>query len=238
MSDKAHKLRPCLRSSAPLANLPIPTSSPTSTTPSSSNNMTKATTYTARTRTASKKKNDSALDELQKQVELEKKKRELKKKQRAKEKGADKEKKKKTDQEKAVTVLPPNNNKVIAIGSEDEEETESSYTPAANDDWTDAKDTEALARHGISPNHLFGKGHEELTKAKGTALTEQGTKETISDEHMTVNFTAAENSPNKKKSKRTDIPPSGMTTPSPKRQITGTMCLNQRLSRTRWCTLR
>ncbi len=25
-------------------------------------------------------------------------------------------------------------------------------------------------------------------------------------------------------------------TPSPKRQITGTMCRNQRLSRTRWCT--
>ena len=106
---------------------------------------------------------------LQKQVALEKKKRELKKKQRAAEKRAEEEKKKKTDQEKAdanagmVTVSPPNNNEVIAIGSEDEEEMEIifNYTQAANKDWTNAEDAEALARHGISPNHLFGKVHEE-----------------------------------------------------------------------------
>ncbi len=46
----------------------------------------------ARMRTAAKKKNDSAADELQKQVALEKKKRELKKKQWAAEKRADEEK--------------------------------------------------------------------------------------------------------------------------------------------------
>ena len=166
--------------------------------------MIKASNSTARTRTASKKKNDWAADELQKQVALEKKKRELKKKQQAAEKRAKEEKKKKTDQEKAdanagtVTVSPPNNNEVIAIGSEDEEETETKYTQAANGNWTNAKDAEALARHGINPNHLFGKEHEESTKSKGTAPTEQGAKETKVDKSMAVDLTAAENSPNKK----------------------------------------
>ena len=173
-SPKAYKPHPCSGSSAPLvAILPIPTSSLISTTPTTSN-MPKVTTSTVRTRTASKKKKDSAADELQKQVALEKKKRELKKKQGASEKQAEEEKKKKTDQEKAdenvgkVTVSPPNNNEeVVTIGSDEEEEMESNfnYSQAANDDWTDTEDAEALARHGISPNHLFRKNREELTEA-------------------------------------------------------------------------
>jgi hypothetical protein len=173
-----------------------------------------------RTRTASKKKKDSAADELQKQVALEKKKRELKKKQRASEKQAEEEKKKKLDQEKAnenagtITDSPPNNNEeVVTIGSEDEEEMESNfnYSQASKDaDWTDTKDAEALARHGISPNHLFGKDHEEATEAKRTTPTEQDHAEgTKIDESATVDLTAAENSPDKKKSKRVEIP-SGM----------------------------
>jgi hypothetical protein len=133
--------------------------------------MAKASTTTVCTRTASKKKKDSAADKLQKQVALEKK---QKKKQRASEKRAEEDKKKKTDQEKAdanmgtVTVLPPNNNEVIVtIGLDDEEEMEINfeYTQAENEDWTNTEDADALARHGISPTHLFGKGHEESTEA-------------------------------------------------------------------------
>jgi hypothetical protein len=187
--------------------------------------MPKVSTTTVRTRTASKKKKDLAVDKLQKQVTLEKKKRELKKKQRASEKRAEEEKKRKTDQEKAdenagtVTVSPPNNNEeVITIGSEDEEEMESNfeYSQASKDeDWTDTEDAEALKRHEISPNHLFGKDHEEATEAKGTTPTEQDhTEETKIDESATVNLTAAENSPDKKKSKRVEIP-SGMKASNP-----------------------
>ena len=140
--------------------------------------MAKATMATVRSHTASKKKQDSVADQLQKQVALKKKKRELKKKQRAVEKQAKEEKKKKTDQEKAdanagtVTVLPPNTNEVIALGSEDEEETEIIFNDSqdTNEDWTNAKDAEALTRHGISPNHLFGKDNE----ATGTEPTELG----------------------------------------------------------------
>jgi hypothetical protein len=180
--------------------------------------MAKASTTTVRTRTASKKKKDLAADELQKQVSLEKKKREQKKKQCASEKRAEEDKKKKTDQEKAdanagtVTVLPPNNNEVIVtIGSDYEEEMEINfeYTQAENKDWTGTEDADALPRHGISPNHLFGKGHEESTEAKGTTLTEQDAEGTKIDESTTFNLTAAENSPDKKKSKRVEVP-SGM----------------------------
>jgi hypothetical protein len=166
--------------------------------------MPNALTTTVRTRTASRKKKDSAADELQKQVALEKKKRELNKKQRASEKQAEEEKKKKSDREKAdenagtITVSPPNNNEeVVTIGSEDEEEMESNfeYSQATKDaDWTGTEDAEALERLGISPNHLFGKDHEEGTKI---------------DESATVDLTAAENSPDKKKTKRVEIP-SGM----------------------------
>jgi hypothetical protein len=179
--------------------------------------MAKATITTVRTRTASKKKQDLAADELQKQVALEKKKRELKKKQRAAEKQAEEEKKKKMDQKKAdtnagtVMFLPPQNNEVIAIGSEGEDETNINFNDSqdANKDWTDAKDAEVLARHGISPDHLFGKDHEESTEATGTAPTELGAEGTKIDKSTTVDLTAAENSPNKKKSKRAEVP-SGM----------------------------
>jgi hypothetical protein len=141
---------------------------------------------TVRSRTASKKKQDSAADKLQRQVTLEKKKRELKKKQWAVEKQAEEEKKKKTDQEKAdanagtVTVSPPNNNEVIALGSEDEDETEIIFNDSqdANEDWTDAEDAKALTRHGISPNHLFEKDHDEPNEATGTEPpAELGAKE-------------------------------------------------------------
>ena len=155
-----------------------------------------------RTRTASKKKKDSAADELQKQVALEKKKRELKKKQRASEKRAKEEKKKKTDQEKSaansVTISPPSTNDNDApIDLEDDtlslnfdEET----TTQTNGDWTKADEEEALARFGISPNHLFGKEEEEET--------------TTPNETQTVNLTAAENSPVKKKTKSANVPSS------------------------------
>ena len=84
-SVKATKPHPRSGFSLPQANSFIPTSSPTLTTPTTSN-MAKATITTIRTRTASKKKQDLAADKLQKQVALKKKKRELKKKQRAAEK--------------------------------------------------------------------------------------------------------------------------------------------------------
>jgi hypothetical protein len=176
--------------------------------------MAKATITTVRICTASKKKQDLAADELQKQVALEKKKRELKKKQQAAEKQAEEEKKKKTDQEKAdanavrVTVLPPNNNEVIALESEDEDEMEINFNDSqdAKEDWTDTEDEEALARHGISPNHLFGKDREESIEATGTAPTELGTERTKIHGSTAVNLTAAENSPNKKKSKRAEVP--------------------------------
>jgi hypothetical protein len=48
-------------------------------------------------------------------------------------------------------------------------------TTAQTDDWAEAEDDEALARFGISPNHLFGKEEAEET--------------------TTVDLTAAENSP-------------------------------------------
>ncbi len=48
-------------------------------------------------------------------------------------------------------------------------------TTAQTDDWAEAEDDEALARFGISPNHLFG-------------------KEEAAEETTTVDLTAAENS--------------------------------------------
>jgi len=178
--------------------------------------MTKVTTTTVRTCSASKKEKDSAVDDLQKQVAPEKKKRELKKKQQASKKRAEEEKKKKTDQEKAdenagmVTVSPPNNNEeIVTIGLDDEEEMEINfeYSQAAEEVWIDTEDVEALARHGISPNHLFGKDHEEST---GTTPTEQDhAKGAKNNESTTVDLTAAENSPDKKESKRVEEP-SGM----------------------------
>ena len=80
------------------------------------------------------------------------------------------------------------------------------YTQAANKDWTDSEDAEALARHCISLNHLFGKDYKESTEAKGTAPTEQGAEGTKIDESATVDLTAAENSPDKKKSNRAEVP--------------------------------
>ena len=77
------------------------------------------------------------------------------------------------------------------------------------EDWTNAKDEEALARHGISPNHLFGKDREESTEATGIAPTELGAERIKIGESTAVDLTAAENSPNKKKSKRAEVP-SGM----------------------------
>ena len=77
------------------------------------------------------------------------------------------------------------------------------------EDWTNAKDDQALARHGISPNHLFGKDREESTEATGIAPTELGAERIKIGESTAVDLTAAENSPNKKKSKRAEVP-SGM----------------------------
>ena len=192
------------------ATPPPPTSLLTPTTPTATN---MAPAPSARTRTATKKKNETAADELQKQVALEKKKREEKKKQRAAEKRANEEKKKKSDQEKAnatagitTTVSPPTNNVEETSGSggvqgsmrvNTSDGKDRALTPTdlqeISDEWTEAEDEETLAKHGISPNHLFGKDPEKWT----------GAEEEVSDhnENTTVDLTAAENSPEKKRSK-------------------------------------
>jgi hypothetical protein len=97
-----------------------------------------------------------------KQVAKEKNAREAKKKKQADKKQAEEERTKKSDLEKAkaskTTISPPtidDNTKasddVMLLGIKD------ASTPP---DWTGADDDEALARHGISPNHLFGKEAE------------------------------------------------------------------------------
>jgi hypothetical protein len=172
----------------------------TSTTQALFSTMAKAPTHGTRARTALKKKNDTAADDLQKQVALKKKMREDKKKKWAEEKKADKEKKKKWDQEKAkansVTISPPSINDAttgsdeVMIISTHEEPT------AQTDDWTKAEDKEALARHGISPNHLFRKEAGETT--------EEGKEAPYKTK--TVDLTAAENSPEKKRTKSAKVP--------------------------------
>ena len=199
-----------------LPTAPSPSSTPTPT------NM--APAPSVRTRTATKKKNETAADELFKQVALEKKKRELKKKQRAAEKRADEETKKKTDQEKkaaanagTVTISPPLTiNEVTSPGpDEEDEETIANINGKNKDDratltgvqtvsneWTDEEDDEALARHGISPNHLFGKDLD---------MTINVEESTSTDNDTTVDLTAAENSPEKKRTKNAEVP-SGLKT--------------------------
>jgi hypothetical protein len=161
--------------------------------------MTKLPVHGTRSRTGSlKKKNDTAADDLQKLVDREKSKmREDKKKKRADEKKAEEEKKKKTDQEKAaaniVTISPPSTNDNDApIDLEDD--TLSLNLDEETADWTEADEEEALARFGISPNHLFGKEEEEET--------------TTPNDTQTVDLTAAENSPVKKKTKSASVLPS------------------------------
>ena len=163
--------------------------------------MTKLPVHGTRSRTGSlKKKNDTAADDLQKLVDREKSKmREDKKKKRADEKKAEEEKKKKTDQEKAaaniVTISPPSTNDNEApIDLEDD--TLSLNLDEETADWTEADEEEALARFGISPNHLFGKEEEEET--------------TTPNDTQTVDLTAAENSPVKKKTKSASVLPSSV----------------------------
>jgi len=67
-------------------------------------------------------------------------------------------------------------------------------TTQTDGDWTEAEDNEALARLGISPNHLFGKEEAEETTAP--------------NETQTVDLTAAQNSPVKKKNKSANVPSS------------------------------
>jgi hypothetical protein len=158
----------------------------------------------------------------QKQVALEKKKRELKKKQLAAEKRADEEKKKKTDQEKkaaantgTATVSPPSTiNEDTTPGTDEEEGTIANTNEktdnratltegqTVNNDWTDKEDNEALTRYGISPNDLFGKDTKTSSGAK---------ERTGINEDTTVDLTAAENSPEKKRTKNTEVP-SGLKT--------------------------
>jgi hypothetical protein len=97
----------------------------------------------------------------------------------------------------------------MIVSVNEDKETEITNTQTANDNWTKAEDAEALARHGISPNHLFRNKRKEATEAKGSASTVYGAKGTAIDESTTVNLTAAENSPNKKRSKSAELP-SGM----------------------------
>jgi hypothetical protein len=75
------------------------------------------------------------------------------------------------------------------------------------DNWTESEDAEALTRYGISPNHLFGIEAEETT----TTTTTEPTKEAgtaAQDETTTVDLTAPENSPERKRTKSTDVPSS------------------------------
>ena len=163
--------------------------------------MTKLPVHGTRSRTGSlKKKNDTAADDLQKLVDREKSKmREDKKKKRADEKKAEEEKKKKTDQEKAaaniVTISPPSTNDNEAL-IDLEDDTLSLNLDEETADWTEADEEEALARFGISPNHLFGKEEEEET--------------TTPNDTQTVDLTAAENSPVKKKTKSASVLPSSV----------------------------
>ena len=125
-----------------------------------------------------------------------------KKKKRAYEKNAEEDKKKKLDQEKtaanSVTISPPSTNDNDApidlendtLSLNFDEET----TTKPDDDWTEADEDEALARFGISPNHLFGREEEEVTTAPNKT--------------QTVDLTAAENSPVKKKTKSANVPSS------------------------------
>ena len=189
---------------------PLPSATPTPTN--------KAPAPSTRTRTATKKKNETAADELFKQVTLEKKKRELKKKQRAAEKRAVEETKKKTDQEKkmaanagTVIVSPPltinegttpgtdeeDERTVANINEEKDDKATLTGVQTVSNDWTDEEDDEVLARHGISPNHLFGKDPDMTSSVK---------ESTGIDEDTTVDLTAAENSPEKKKTKNTAAP--------------------------------
>ncbi len=120
-----------------------------------------------------------------KQVAKEKNAREAKKKKQADEKRAEEERTKKSDLEKAkaskATISPPTiddnteaSDNVMLLGIED---------ASTHTNWTDADDDEALARHGISPNHLFGKEAEETTNAE------------------TVDFSGVENFPLKKETR-------------------------------------
>jgi hypothetical protein len=68
--------------------------------------------------------------------------------------------------------------------------------------WTDEEDDEALARHGISPNHLFGKDLDMTINVEESTRTDNDT---------TVDLTAAENSPEKKRTKNAEVP-SGLKT--------------------------
>jgi hypothetical protein len=123
--------------------------------------MTKATPHhNLRAHSAQKKKNDSAADELMKQVSAEKNAREAMKKKQAEEKRAEEEKKKKSDLEKAAsntaTVSPPTTTNDIAVTSEGLNLQPDLFSDL-DEPWTEAEDDDILTTHGISPNHLFGK---------------------------------------------------------------------------------
>jgi hypothetical protein len=127
--------------------------------------LTKTTVHSTRARSAVKKKNHAAADNLQKIVAAEKKVCEEKKKKRADEKKAEEEKKKKSDEEKAqakvtadqekakassATISPPNPNIALEDGA------------TRDDDWTEDKYDRCLQTHGISPNHLFAKDATDI----------------------------------------------------------------------------
>jgi hypothetical protein len=138
--------------------------------------MPKAPKENTHARNALTKKNDSAVDELQQQVAMEKKKHEGKKKEQAEEKKAEEERRKKSDQEKAkanaVTISPPNVDDATAgldtmVLNADDKNIDQT------DNWTESEDTEALTRYSISPNHLFGIEAEETTTTTTTEPTEE-----------------------------------------------------------------
>jgi hypothetical protein len=181
----------------------------TLTAPPSSSIMPKAPVFSTCARAALKKTNVTTAEDLMKQITMEKKKQEDKKKKRVEEKQAEEEKKKKSDQEKAransdsARVSPPSIDNATAV-SDDAMVVRNEDATTQTDDWTDTEDKEALARHDISPNHLFGK---EAGETPGTKTVDLGKEAEETHVTKTVNLMAAKNSPEKKRTKN-DVPSS------------------------------
>jgi hypothetical protein len=167
--------------------------------------MPKAPVLSTHARATLKKTNITTAEDLIKQVTMEKKKQEDKKKKRAEKKQAEEEKKKKLDQEKAransATVSPPSIDDASAV-LDDAIVLCNEDATAQTSNWTGAEDEEALARHVISTNHLFGK---EAGETPGIKTVDLGKEAEETHGTKTVNLTAAENSPRKKRTKN-DVP--------------------------------
>ena len=76
---------------------------------------------------------------------------------------------------------------------------------AQTDNWTEAEDTGAITRFGISPNHLLGIKAEETTTTTTTEPTTKEAETAAPDETTTVDLTAPENSPKRKRTKNINV---------------------------------